>query len=134
MIGTDHLLWMLRRRVADLWRKADEEADSRRVDYERLYQQLLGELSALASDGTLSAAELQQKLNTLLAAHGEHRGPSRAQIIRDELMEEVRPVRALLKALSQQPWKGSANHPLLATLQQNLRRRDVRLEAPCSCK
>jgi hypothetical protein len=134
MIGTDHLLWMLRRRVADLWRKADEEADSRRVDYERLYQQLLGELSALASDGTLSAAELQQKLNTLLAAHGEHRGPSRAQIIRDQLMEEVRPVRALLKALSQQPWKDSANHPLLATLQQNLRRRDVRLEAPCQIR
>jgi hypothetical protein len=32
------------------------------------YRGLLGELSALASDGTLSAAELQQKLNTLLAA------------------------------------------------------------------
>jgi hypothetical protein len=67
MINTDHLLWMVRRRVADLWRKAAEEADAQRVNYERLYQQLLGELSALASDGTLSGTELQQKLNTLLA-------------------------------------------------------------------
>ncbi len=116
MINTDHLLWMVRRRVADLWRKAAETADAQRVNYERLYQQLLGELSALASDGTLSVAELQQKLNTLLATHRERRGPSRAQIIRDQLMEEVRPVRALLKALAQQPWKGSADHPLLESL------------------
>jgi hypothetical protein len=107
---------MVRRRVADLWRKAAEEADAQRVNYERLYQQLLGELSALASDGTLSVAELQQKLNTLLVAHRERRGPSRAQIIRDQLMAEVRPVRALLTALAQQPWKGSADHPLLESL------------------
>jgi integrase/recombinase XerD len=60
--------------------------------------------------------------------------PAARRFIRDQLMEEVRPVRALLKALSQQPWKGSANHPLLATLQQNLRRRDVRLEAPCQIR
>jgi hypothetical protein len=119
MISTDHLLWMVRRRVADLWRKAADKADARRVNYERLYQQLLGELSALASDGTLSAAELQQKLNTLLAGHRDHRGPNRAQIIRDQLMEEVTPVRALLKALTQQPWKAaSAGHPLLTSLQQ----------------
>jgi hypothetical protein len=81
MMSTDHLLWMVRRRVADLWRRAAEEADARKVDYARLYQQLLGEVSALAGDGTLSAAELQQKLNTVLAAHREHRGPNRAQII-----------------------------------------------------
>ena len=31
-------------------------------------------------------------------------------------MQEVRPVRALLKALAQQPWKGSADHPLLESL------------------
>jgi len=118
MINTDHLLWMVRRRVADLWRKAAEEADAQRVNYERLYQQLLGELSALATDGTLSVDELQQKLSALLVAHQGRRGPSRAQIIRDQLMEEVRPVRALLKALAQQPWKGSAGHPLLDSLKQ----------------
>jgi hypothetical protein len=116
MISTEHLLWMVRRRVADWWRKAAEEADAQRVNYERLYQQLLGELSALASDGTLSVAELQHELNALLAAHRERRGPSRAQIMRDQLMEEVRPVRALLKALAQQRWKGSTDHPLLASL------------------
>ncbi len=41
---------------------------------------------------------------------------SRAQSIRDRLMEEVRLARALLKALAQQPWKGSADHPVLAGL------------------
>ena len=73
----------------------------------------------MLSDGTLSVAELQQKLNTLLVAHRERRGPSRAQIIRDQLMEEG-PVRALLKALAQQPWKGSADHPLLESLERVL--------------
>ena len=86
------------------------------MNYERLYQQLLGELSELAGDGTLSVAELQQKLNTLLLAHRERRGPSRAQIIRDQLMQEVRPVRSLLTALAQQPWKGSADHPVVESL------------------
>ena len=118
MICTDHLLFMVRRRVADIWRKAADKADAQRVDYARLYQQLLDELSAVASDSTLSGAEIQQKLNTLLAAHRAHRGPHRAQIIRDQLMEEVRPVRSLLRALAQQPWKGSTGHPLLASLQQ----------------
>jgi hypothetical protein len=118
MMSTDHLLWMVRRRVADLWRKAAEKADAQRVNYERLYRELLGGLSTLASDGTLSAAELQQKLNTLLVAHCAYRGPNRAQIIRDQMMEEVRPVRSLLKALTQQPWKATAEHPLLPSLQQ----------------
>jgi hypothetical protein len=118
MVSTDHLLSMVRRRVADLWRKAADEAEARQVNYERLYQQLLGELSALAGDGTLSAVELQQKLNALLNAHREHRRPTRAQIIRDQLTEEVRPVRALLTALAGQPWKGSPEHPLLASLAQ----------------
>jgi hypothetical protein len=34
MINTDHLLWMVRRRVADLWRKAPEEADAQTMNYE----------------------------------------------------------------------------------------------------
>ncbi len=37
----------VRRRVADLWRKAADEADAQRVDYACLYQQLLNEVSAL---------------------------------------------------------------------------------------
>ena len=84
MISTDHLPWMVRRRVADLWRKAADEADAQKV----------------------------------LVAHRERRGPSRAQIIRGQLIEEVRPVRTLLNALAQQPWKATADHPLLASLQQ----------------
>ena len=35
MISTDHLPWMVRRRVADLWCKAAEEANAQRVNYER---------------------------------------------------------------------------------------------------
>jgi hypothetical protein len=57
-------------------------------------------------------------LNILLAAHRVYRGPNRAQVIRDRLTEEVRPVRALLKALAQQPWKASTDQPLLSSLQQ----------------
>ena len=109
---------MVRRRVADLSRRAAHQADAQRVDYARLYQHSLGEVPTLAADSTLSATELQQKLNTVLAAHREHRGPNRAQIIPDQLMGEVRPVGSLLKALAQQHWTASTDHPLLSSLEQ----------------
>ena len=42
MINTDHLLWMVRRRVADLWRKAAEEADAQRVKLRTAVSRALG--------------------------------------------------------------------------------------------
>lgn len=45
------------------------------------------------------------QLVALLQAHRARRPRSRAEIVRDRLIEGVRPVRALLKALVALPWK-----------------------------
>jgi hypothetical protein len=64
MINTDHLLWMVRRRVADLWRKAAEEADAQRVNYERLYQQ--------AARRTVRIGQRRHAVSSRVAAEVEH--------------------------------------------------------------
>jgi hypothetical protein len=69
---------------------------------------LLGELGSLASDAALSSDALREQLVALLQAHRARRPRSRAEIVRDRLIEGVRPVRALLKALVALPWKAHA--------------------------
>jgi hypothetical protein len=113
---TDHLLLMVRRRVADLWRIAAAGVDAKLADWARLYQELLGELGSLASDAALSSHALREQLITLLQAQRARRPRSRAEIVRDRLIEGIRPVRALLKALVALPWKARAAHPLLEVM------------------
>jgi hypothetical protein len=131
---TDHLLLMVRRRVADLWRIAAAGVDAKLADWARLYQELLGELGSLASDAALSSDALREQLVALLQAHRARRPRSRAEIVRDRLIEGVRPVRALLKALVALPWKARAAHPLLEVmhLMQGLYERDLRA-LPTDC-
>ena len=74
---------------------------------EGLYQELLGELGSLAGDATLSSDALREQLVALLQARRARRPRMRAEIVRDRLIEGVRPVRALLKALAALPWKAS---------------------------
>jgi hypothetical protein len=49
-VSTDHLLLMVRRRVADLWRTAAVGVDAQLTDWARLYQESLGEIAALAGN------------------------------------------------------------------------------------
>jgi hypothetical protein len=50
LVSTDHLLLMVRRRVADLWRTAAVGVDAQLTDWARLYQESLGEIAALAGN------------------------------------------------------------------------------------
>jgi hypothetical protein len=109
---TDQLLLMVRRRVADLWRTVAVGVDAKLADWARLYQELLGELGSLAGNPSLSSEAMREQLLALLQAHRARRPRSRAQIVRDRLIEGVRPVRALLKVLVRLPWQASAAHPL----------------------
>jgi hypothetical protein len=72
---TDHLLLMMRRRVADLWRIAAAGVDAKLADWARLYQELLSELGSLASDAALSSDALREQLIALLQAHRARRPP-----------------------------------------------------------
>jgi len=131
---TDHLLLMVRRRVADLWRTTAGGVDAKLSDSARLYQELLGELGSLAGDPELSSDALREQLVALLQAHRARRPRSRAEIVRDRLIEGVRRVRALLKALVALPWKARAAHPLLEVMHllDELYERDLRT-LPTSC-
>jgi hypothetical protein len=80
MIQTDHLLLMVRRRVADLWRMAAAGVDAKLADWSLLYQELLGELGSLASDAALSNDALREQLVALLQARRAGRPRGRGEI------------------------------------------------------
>jgi hypothetical protein len=66
--------------------------------------------------------DIRQRLQTLIKGHQERKPPTHAQLIRAKLIDEVTPVRALLKALTDLPWAATDNHPVTApmTLLQGL--------------
>jgi TnpA family transposase len=117
LIGTDRLLLMVRRRVADLWRHATTDANRVLIHWADLYRELLTSVAALANDTTAADSEVRVRLRTLAAEHLQRKPPTRAQLVRDHLTLEIRPVRSLLSALMVLPWEATAGHPVLAAVQ-----------------
>ncbi len=119
---------MVRRRVAELWRLAGLGVEAALTDWVRMYQDLLVELGTLATDRDLSSDALREQLVALVEAHRRRKPRSRAEIVRDRLIEGVRPVHALLKALVRLPWRSTAAHPVLEAMSvlRDLYERDLR--------
>jgi hypothetical protein len=117
LIGTDRLLLMVRRRVADLWRHATTGANRVLIHWADLYRELLASVAALASDTTVTDTEVRDRLRSLVAEHRQRKPPTRAQLVRDHLTLEIRPVRSLLSALMVLPWEATPGHPVLAAVQ-----------------
>src|SRR5450631_411898 len=117
LIGTDRLLLMVRRRVADLWRHATTDANRVLIHWADLYRELLTSVVALANDTSVADKEARIRLRTLAAEHLQRKPPTRAQLVRDHLTLEIRPVRSLLSALMVLPWEATAGHPVLAAIQ-----------------
>lgn len=107
---------MVRRRVADLWRRAALEANQALTNWAALYRELLGSLGALASDATSADADVRERLRALAASHLERKPPTRAQLVRERLIEEIRPIRSLLSALVVLPWQATAEHPVVEAM------------------
>jgi hypothetical protein len=101
--ATDQLILMIQRRVADLWRQAAASLGDT-VNWAELYQSLLGELAGLCAQGAVADTELRKRLEALVAASQQRRPPSRASLVRERLIEAVRPVRSLLLAIAKLPW------------------------------
>ncbi len=118
LIGTDRLLLMVRRRVADLWRHATTDANRVLIHWADLYRELLTSVVALANDTSVADKEARIRLRTLAAEHLQRKPPTRAQLVRDHLTLEIRPVRSLLSALMVLPWEATAGHPVLAAVQR----------------
>jgi hypothetical protein len=117
LTNTDRLLLMVRRRVADLWRRAAKDANQVLIHWADLYRELLASLGALARDDTVADSEIRERLRSLVATHQQRKPPTRAQLVREHLIEEIRPIRSLLSALVVLPWQAVPDHPVLAALQ-----------------
>jgi hypothetical protein len=115
LANTDQLLLMVQRRVAELWRIAGTGIEAHTADWATLYQELVREVTRLAAEPAADASALQVQLRALLAEQRAHRPKRRSERIRDRLIEAVRPVRALLKALVRLPWSGHDGHAVLVS-------------------
>lgn len=116
LLTTDRLLWMVRRRVSDLWRRAADDATTVQVRWMDRYRELLASLVVLVSDTAIPDVDVRQLLQTLINDHQKRKPPTRAQLIRAKLINEVTPVRALLKALTDLPWMATDYHPVTAAM------------------
>jgi hypothetical protein len=117
LIGTDRVLLMVRRRVADLWRRATKDANQVLIHWADLYRELLASIGALASDMTVTDSDVRGRLRLLVAAHQQRKPSTRAQLVRDHLTLEIRPVRSLLSALMVLPCEATPGHPVLVAVQ-----------------
>ena len=118
--ATDQLILMVQRRVVDLWRQAAAGVGDT-VDWADMYQALLNELASLSAEGAVPDAELRVRLEALVTANRQRRPPSRASLVRERLIEAIRPVRSVLVAIAELPWQATGEHPVttaLATLRE----------------
>ena len=87
------------------------------IHWADLYRELLASIGALASDTAVADGEIRGRLRSLVTAHLQRKPPTRAQLVRDHLTLEIRPVRSLLSAQVLLPWQAVPDHPVLAALQ-----------------
>lgn len=69
---------MVRRRVADLWRRAAKDANQLLIHWADLYRELLASVGALASDTSVADSEGRECLRSLVAEHSQRNPPTRA--------------------------------------------------------
>jgi TnpA family transposase len=113
--ATDQLILMVLRRINDLWRQAAAGVPGT-VNWADLYQTLLTELAGLSAEGAVPDAELRARLEALVSASRQRKPPSRASLVRERLIEVIRPVRSLLVATVKLPWQATGNHPVIIAL------------------
>ena len=112
---TDQLILMVQRRIADLWRQAAAELPAS-VNWAVMYKTLLGELEALSAKGAVPDSELRARLDALVIATQKRKPPSKASLVREGLIDGIRPVRSLLVAIAKLPWQATGEHPAVEFL------------------
>ena len=81
-----------------LWQIASTGIETQANDRARLDQDLVREVARVATTPNVEVSALQAKLRRIVAEQRTHRPKSRAERIRDRLIEGVRPVRTPLRA------------------------------------
>ena len=115
LTATDQLILMIGRRVADLWRQTAAGVGVT-VNWADLYQSLLNDLALLSAEGGVADDQIRARLTDLVATSRRQRPPSRASVVRERLIEAIRPVRSLLVAITKLPWLATGEHPVIDAL------------------
>jgi TnpA family transposase len=116
LTATDQLILMVQRRVVDLWRQCADALPASE-DLAARYRALLGELAQLSADGAVPDSEFRSRVAELVLSQ-RNRRPSRASLIRERLMDTIRPVRSLIAAIIELPWQAKGEHPVVQALLQ----------------
>lgn len=134
--ATDQAILMVQRRVADLWRTVAAGV-TETVNWADLYKTLLAELAGLVAQGEMPEAELRTRLVALVSASQQGKPPSRASVVRERMVDAIRPVRSLLAEITKLPWQANSEHPVTTALTQltklyveKLRELPVEINAP----
>jgi TnpA family transposase len=117
LTATDQLILMVQRRVVDVWRQCADGVPAA-ADWAARYRELLGQLAQLSAEGAVPESELRARLTELVVTQRSQRRPSRASVIRQRLIDAIRPVRALIAAIIKLPWQAKGEHPVLQALLQ----------------
>ncbi len=119
LLATDRLLMMVRRQVADLWRRAASGALATHSDWAVLYQDLLAELGRILADPggpvMVRSGSICIRFSQSIECADRRAVPSSSA---PRLIDGVRPVRSLLSALVRLPWAATDNHPVLEALRR----------------
>ncbi|KVE40067.1 transposase [Burkholderia sp. BDU5] len=117
-VATDQLLWMLGRWLRKIVNEASRKVDAARPDLKAQLRDFADAVKALAADTELTRDELAEQLNTLADTALAQSGPSRASLVRAQLLVKQRVARAMLAKLLSLPFAAQAAHPVIDALER----------------
>jgi hypothetical protein len=115
--ATDQAILMAQRRVSDLWRTV-EACITETVNWADKYKTLPGVLACLPVQGELPDAELRSRIAALVDTGQQRKPPNRASVVRERMIDAIRPVRALLFEITKLPWQADSEHSVTTALAQ----------------
>ncbi|KVD49416.1 Tn3 family transposase [Burkholderia ubonensis] len=115
-VATDQLLWMLARWQRKMVNEAGRKVDATRPDLKAQLRDFATAVKALATDATLGHDELIERLVLLADTTLAQSGPSRASLVRMQLLTKQRVARALLAKLLTLPFAPETPHTVIDAL------------------
>ncbi len=116
-VATDQLLWMLARWQRKMVNEAGRKVDATRPDLKAQLRNFATFVKTLATDATLGHDELIERLVQLADTTLAQNGPSRASLVRTQLLTKQRVARALLSKLLTLPFASETPHPVIDALE-----------------
>lgn len=102
---TDQLLSMFRRWLREITNDAKRQVDAVRPDMQKMLYDFVASIEACAADESLDLPSLREKLAELIADIRNRKPPSRASLIRLQLLTKGAQARAMLSKLVELPFQ-----------------------------